>query len=475
MPFFPCQQQCVDEATKILHSHNKVTIVSPTGSAKTQMATQIAANTIRKNDPEFTRFSVTVPRIRLAEQWMKDHIEDKLSTLHSNNKNTFTNKKLAICQIHSGNSHTGKIMLSPNKGMISPLPRITSVYDYKDFESTSKQNGYSGILSVNVVNSAPILKAISDEKKQQVSIIDETHTILSEKRLKDLGMYNEDEIKDSDVDCMLNTIADKMIFSTAEKRISKDPNGLGMNNESLFGPMVEVSSLSGFREKIIVPPHLGFIKTNHIIADSRSYIDLYNKIFDAQKRWWSSNYNMPACPIVHHENSDQIQWITEGIQKGLIPKNEYEYFTMSSRDGFYINGDEVGNVEYMIRLKERATDGLPFSLNHIDMVAEGINIPQINCGTFMSWNPDNPTGNNNRIGRGQRSLENEIGIDFDQRKKPKNLISVVLNGLEKNSIKESVRSLARAICQGEDIFQYVSLQKTTNKGETEFDSENNIY
>ena len=170
--------------------------------------------------------------------------------------------------------------------------------------------------------------------------------------------------------------ADKKFFYTATLRVTKSEEGLGMNNEDRFGPVIYQRSPADMVDAgEIVRPRMHIVKTSVPVADGDS-VDPRAIVESFLEH--RSVVNVGAKLLVVTKGSDSLDKLVKSaeLQKLRRQRPNLTLFDISSKHEPRINGEVVTRDVFLTRLRG-LSDSDEAIIFHIDILTEGIDVPGI--------------------------------------------------------------------------------------------------
>jgi len=170
-------------------------------------------------------------------------------------------------------------------------------------------------------------------------------------------------------------ITKKKYFFTATPKNSKNPNGPGMNNIMVYGPVIEkVAAQELVESGCILPPTVIAHETDAVrnkdtasIVDSQTVINILDTLDET-----SASKVLVAAP------STKILWNMLS-QSDVIKDMEdrgYDILHITSKHGAYVNRTKVNREVFFDTLQDWGKDpNRKFVLFHYSILSEGINVP----------------------------------------------------------------------------------------------------
>lgn len=175
--------------------------------------------------------------------------------------------------------------------------------------------------------------------------------------------------------------ANKMYFYTATLRVTKSEDGLGMNNEDRFGPVLyQKSPEEMIKAGELIKPRILITPTSIPVTSD----DIVNPLAIVEAfEQHSSLVNIGAKMLVVTNNSKSLDALVSSpdIQQLFVDRAGLTIFDISSKHEPRINGSIVDRVEFLTVL-QGLSDEDEALIFHIDILTEGIDVPGI-TGVMM--------------------------------------------------------------------------------------------
>jgi superfamily II DNA or RNA helicase len=173
----------------------------------------------------------------------------------------------------------------------------------------------------------------------------------------------------------------KMYFYTATLRVTKSEEGLGMNNEDRFGPVLyQRSPEEMVKAGEIVKPRINIVQTSAPVS-SGEWINPV-AIVEAFKEH-SLLVNLGAKLLVVTSNSKSLEALVTSREIYQLQRERpnLTIFDISSKHEPRVNGQIVDRNDFLTLIQEQGDDDEAL-IFHIDILTEGIDVPGI-TGVMM--------------------------------------------------------------------------------------------
>jgi len=342
------QMDAVIEADKV----NKGIICLPTGMGKTYIQAAMVADAIRKN-PGFAVYVVNAPRITLSFQLYKE-----ITTV-------LTELKLDARYVNLNSGRHGE------DSSLNELRRLNGI-QHSDIHSGTSIGQINEQVEMARIENQPVvifatyhsagrLKNLST--KVDMVLNDEAHYLATEQ-----FHYTIQDIN-----------ADRNYFFTATMRESSSDEGVGMQNEEVYGRVIKyVSPIEA-----IAMGKMARVRLHYTITrDGSVFTEVDKKIGKVveesfrQHQFQLSNYNAKMLVVV--DGVSQIkQYIDSEECQEFQEAGGYVFAIASDKAiGNYINGERVTRNSFLTTLKEVGANlTTRMVVLHYDTLSEGIDVP----------------------------------------------------------------------------------------------------
>jgi len=342
------------EVLEVLKNNTKGKVILPTGTGKTWIQALDLANRISEKN-EFAIYVVAAPRIMLSYQ------------LLSENKKIMYPRGIDaryLC-VHSGGASEDtadmEILRFQNNIQYSEISSTTSSNEIKSFIRKVKKENKPLIIFTTYNSAERIIDGLGSNKIDTV-YCDEAHYLVREN-------FNTFLRK---VKCQ------NIFFFTATEKHSDSNDGLGMNNEKMFGNLLYfMSPRQAIDGGLMLRPRMQIVTT--VTKDYKFSEDLdksfSNVVFQSfrQHEFAIGGENAKLLVVVRG-SSDMLRFIESKECKNLM-RSGVNVFAVSSREevGNWINGELKGREEFLTILKETgANPKQRMVVLHYDILTEGI-------------------------------------------------------------------------------------------------------
>ena len=335
------QQRCLDAMRK----HRKGQIIVPTGGGKTLCMIRDADRQFNSckwsvfvKDPDRKTIVVVSPRILLAQQ----HSEDFLSLLD-------VNPMLQVKPLHVHSGYVSqKCTTDPNEIV----------------KWTEKNYRFNKIIFTTYHS----LHRIQESGINVDTIyFDEAHNAVQRHHF-------------SAVEFFANVDAIRCYFFTATPKHSSTISDPGMNDEEVFGKVLEqVSAPELVVQKHILPARV-LVKQLDMIKAGRAPVET-----DAENLLTTlDDIKVDKVLICVRRVSQIIRMTEETNFCNQLQMRGYNWMYITAKHGGVINGESVSR-EYFFRTLERwgKDDDMKFVVMHHSILSEGIDVPGLEAALFM--------------------------------------------------------------------------------------------
>lgn len=160
-------------------------------------------------------------------------------------------------------------------------------------------------------------------------------------------------------------------FTATEKHTASD-NGLGMNNEQVFGPRwYEISSTELIKGGYIVPPRLHVMEAT-AEEDAQSVVSQVVEITKEQIKLTEPTLGFSKI-LFAMRGTDDVKTVEDNLHILRTEFPKHDVFTITSKNGSRINGRKLKRKDFLKLLKD--VDNC--IILHYDILSEGIDVPGI--------------------------------------------------------------------------------------------------
>ena len=257
----------------------------------------------------------------------------------------------------------------------------------------NKAAGYHTVISSTYHSMERVLKACHIGGYQiDCHINDEPQKLVTDqfKELSD-GEFTDAEMEEFSAN--IQRYAKRVYSVTATPKHTYAADGIGMQNEKRFGPVVyELSEKECYHLGRKVPPRLARMKGLHFqITNPGSMGSFVMKTYEQFAKRWKI-----AKVLYDTKGTNQIRWfIDSGVKEELI-QNGVNVAHCDSKNSYWINDEKFNDASaWKARLNELDED-MPLVCLHVEMLVEGLDVPGFNSLMMMKT-------------RGQSALKQLIG------------------------------------------------------------------
>jgi hypothetical protein len=342
------------EVLEILKNKSKGKVILPTGTGKTFIQALDLVNTIQRN-PSFGVYTVLAPRIMLAFQLL---IEVQ-KVLYS--KSIY----VKYMSVHSGGSleetFDMALLRLQNSIPYSNIVSSTSASEIKEEIRKAKKENRPLVIFSTYNSSERVLEGLG-RKTINTVYCDEAHYLVRE----NFHMF------------LKKVKTERMFFFTATEKHSESDEGLGMNNEAVYGEsLYSMLPREAIDKGLMLRPRIQIVRT--LTNDYKFSEDLdksfANIVFQSyrQHEYAIGGQNGKLLVIVR-ESMDMVRFIQSKESKSLM-RSGVNIFVVSSRDeiGNWYNGVQLSRYDFLEKLKEVGADPTQrMVVLHYDILTEGI-------------------------------------------------------------------------------------------------------
>lgn len=269
----------------------------------------------------------------------------------------------------------------------------------------NKAAGYHTVISSTYHSMERVLEACHiGGYKIDCHINDEPQKLVTD-QFKELseGEFTDDEMEEFSAN--IQRYAKRVYSVTATPKHTYSDDGIGMQNEKRFGPVVyELSEKECYHLGRKVPPRLARMKgLNFQITSPKSMGMFVKKTYEQFAKRWKI-----AKVLYDTKGTNQIRWFIEsGIKEELI-ENGINVAHCDSKNSYWINDEKFNDASaWKSRLNELDED-MPLVCLHVEMLVEGLDVPGFN--SLMMMKTRGQSALKQLIGRVQRL----VGVDRDR-------------------------------------------------------------
>lgn len=342
------------EILEKLEKNTKGKIIIPTGTGKTFIQGLDLAKQVEKTEG-FNIYVVLAPRIMLSFQLLVEYqktmysksIDAKYMCVHSGGS-TEENDDMAMLRLQNNIDY-------------SSIKSTTSSSDIKDEVRKAKKENKPFIIFSTYNSSERIINGLG-RQSINTTYCDEAHYLVRE----NFHMF------------LKKVKTERLFFFTATEKHSESDEGLGMNNENVYGEVLySMSPRQAIDEGLMLRPRMQFIRT--ITNDYKFGEDLdksfSNVVFQSfRQHGFAIGGQNPKLLVVVRNIGDMVTFINSKECATLIRSGVY-VFAVSSRDEIknWVNEKQIQRDEFLDELKKVGSDPTKrMIVLHYDILTEGI-------------------------------------------------------------------------------------------------------
>jgi hypothetical protein len=342
------------EVLEKLEKNTKGKIVIPTGTGKTFIQGLDLARQIEKTEG-FNVYVVLAPRIMLSFQLLVEYQK----TMYSKNIDA-----RYLC-VHSGgsteeNDDMGMLRLQNNIPYSNIVSTTSSVNIKSEIRKSKKEN--KPLIIFSTYNSSERIIDGLGRQTINTTYCDEAHYLVRE----NFHMF------------LKKVKTERLFFFTATEKHSESDEGLGMNNEDVYGEVLYfMSPRKAIDNGLMLRPRMQIVRT--MTNDYKFGEDLdksfSNVVFQSfrQHEFAIGGQNAKLLVVVRG-SADMVRFI-ESKECATLMRSGVYVFAVSSRDeiGNWVNGKQLKRDEFLDELKQVGSDPTKrMIVLHYDILTEGI-------------------------------------------------------------------------------------------------------
>ena len=288
-----------------------------------------------------------------------------------------------------------------------------------EFIERNKEKGYHTVFSSTYHSMNRILKAcqlgehrldchINDEPQK---LVNEQFAMLSEP-LPDGLSIDSTEIDMDKVSTSIQMYADRMYSFTATPKHTFASDGIGMQNEERFGPVLHsMTERECYELGRKVPPKLIRLDGLEYQIDSPKSMGFFvMRSYEAFAKRWKV-----AKVLYDTKGRGQMKWFIDSGKKEDLMEQGVNIAHCDSANGYWINDEEFNDTSAWLAALQQLDEDMPLICLHVEMIVEGLDVPGFNCLMMMKTRSQSKL--KQLIGRIQRLLGNDrdmmgYGADF---------------------------------------------------------------
>jgi superfamily II DNA or RNA helicase len=382
-------------------------IVMPTGMGKSMVANAICAILAEQTD-EPCVFTFTSPTKILGAQLLVE-----------------TMLVMAACGIKkvsylTVNSDTVPVINRAARRFIESVTGMELTYErnttskelINDAIQRNKAAGYHTVISSTYHSMDRVLEAchigghvidchINDEPQKLVT--DQFKTLSEERLAEELPEEaTVEEVNMEEFSANIQRYATRVYSVTATPKHTYADDGIGMQNEKRFGPVVyELSEKECYQLGRKVPPKLARMKgLNFQITSPKSMGAFVSKTYEQFAKRWDI-----AKVLYDTKGTNQIRWFIEsGAKEELIAKG-VNVAHCDSKNSYWINDEKFNDASAWKAQLNELDESMPLVCLHVEMLVEGLDVPGFN--SLMMMKTRGQSALKQLIGRVQRLIDND--------------------------------------------------------------------
>lgn len=323
-------------------------IILPTGTGKSKIQGNYLIERIKAN-PGFAVYLIVTPRILLTNQLMTDVSVDiakngtafKRITLHSGNEANFEDEGLSV-ETMSLLTHTDS-------------QSTTSAQTVREEVEKAKAQNIPVLVCATYNSVERIKKALRGYCNVEATLCDESQYIVNDDFFKSIEAVKE--------------ISNNTFYFTATQKRTTSNEGRGHNNEAFYGEVLFTRT-----PKQMIDTGYMLRTRLHFVTSGGTSEQTDEVVIDSYKEH-KGTINGDGKMLVVCKGSKELGNITNSkkFQRFARQQGEnFKVFDASSEYGFNINSKSIKREKFLNALR---THKGPAIVLHINMLAEGINVP----------------------------------------------------------------------------------------------------
>lgn len=285
----------------------------------------------------------------------------------------------------------------------------TSKHLINDAINRNKAAGYHTVISSTYHSMERVLEAcyiggheitchINDEPQKLVS--DQFKALAEE--LKD--GYETDDVDIDKFSANIKLYAERVYSVTATPKHTSANDGIGMQNEARFGPVLhEISEKECYRLGRKVPPRIARLNgLNFQITSPQSMGVFIRKTYEQFAKKWKI-----AKVLFDTRGTAQIKWFIESSEREKLIESGVNIAHCDSVNGYWINNEKYNDAAAWKAALNDLDNNMPLICLHVEMLVEGLDVPGFN--SLMMMKTRTQSALKQLIGRIQRL----VGVDRD--------------------------------------------------------------
>ena len=281
-----------------------------------------------------------------------------------------------------------------------------------EFIERNKQKGFHTVFSSTYHSMNRILTACQlGEHRIDCHINDEPQKLVSEQfatlsePLPEECKIDSTEIDMGEISNSIQMYADHMYSFTATPKHTYASDGIGMQNEERFGPVLHsMTERECYELGRKVPPKLVRLDGLDYQIDSPKSMGFFvMRSYEAFAKRWKV-----AKVLYDTKGRGQIKWFIDSGKKADLMEQGVNIAHCDSANGYWINDEQYRDVSAWLAALNDLDDDMPLICLHVEMIVEGLDVPGFNSLMMMKSRADGKL--KQLIGRVQRLL----GIDRDR-------------------------------------------------------------
>lgn len=226
----------------------------------------------------------------------------------------------------------------------------------------------------------------------EVVINDESHYLVSEQNseLNEVREKDEEDITDEDRLNASGFPGRKKYFFTATELHGSSDDGLGLNNRKKYGRILfRYTATQAIKDGWLTPVWGGCLTVQGMVkkVQNKRVMGRFVKFAYEQMSKLNKQKNKAKAKILIKANgSKQLKWVLESKETQELIDSGVNVLVIGSKVGQWINGEQIPHrSNWLLKAQEIGADpDKPMIIVHLQIIAEGFNVPGLNTFIPMS-------------------------------------------------------------------------------------------